>query len=190
MRSVKQRATLMLWSAVATLAWAGCGPQPVRILLTDAPLDGASEVNVTLTGLTVVEAGPGSAPEEPGAVNGIPGTTVFDEPRSFNLLTLRNGATALLGEVDVAGRIAHLQLQLGGDAEVVYEDGSRRAAAVPSGAQTGIKLAGAFQPGVAELLLDFDAAQSVIEAEDGSLSLVPAIRIYADGREIGGADAE
>lgn len=175
-------------AALATAALVGCGPQPVRILLTDAPLDGATEVNVTLTGLRVIEAGPGAAPTDPGADPGGIGTTVFDEPQTYNLLELRNGVTALLGEVDVAGRIAHMQLQLGGEAEVVYEDGTRKGASVPSGAQTGIKLAGSFDPSASELVLDFDAAQSVIEASDGSLSLVPAIRIYANGEEIGGIE--
>lgn len=168
----------------------GCGPKTVRILLTDAPLDGATEVNITLTGLKIFEAGRGSDPAEPGpGGRGGPATVVFDEVKTFNLLALRNGATALLGEVPVSGRIAHMRLELAGDAQVVYQDGTVRKAFVPSGAQTGIKLAGSFDPADTELLLDFDAAQSIVEAGDRSLRLVPSIRIYSRGQQVGGVDA-
>ncbi len=194
MRSLR----LGIW-VLGALAVAGCGPQRVRFLLIDAPLDNATSVNVTLTGMKVFTSQGGQAVGESpdgGAVDADAGVAtgprgpeivVFAEPRSYDLLALRNGASALLGDVDLYGRLEHISLTMDGTATVVYADGTSQVATVPSGVSSGLKIQGPMDPsGV--MALDFDAAASIHEDGLGGLVMKPVIHVVVDGKTIATSD--
>lgn len=125
-------------------------------------------------------------------------TTVATPGQTYNLLTLVNGATAVLGDSELAaGAYRQIRLILGRDAEsgnnisgvphpyanyVILNDGSGTVEelTIPSGFQTGIKLVHNFnvlENSVVELVLDFDACRSVVEAGNGNFLLKPVIRV-------------
>lgn len=67
--------------------------------------------------------------------------TVSQDTQAFNLLELRNGVTAPLGEVEVPeGTYEQIRLIVAEDASVVMKDGTTYDLKVPSGTETGIKV--------------------------------------------------
>lgn len=167
----------------AVMASCGSSSQRVKVYLTDAPLDGATAVNVTLTGVQLLtdteqtafghEPTNGEQLQRQGDPKRI---TLMAEGRTINLLELRNGARMLLGEAEVEGTIEQIRLLMDGSVTVVFADGNERVARVPSGAQTGIKVIGPFDPAVGEIVLDFDAADSIHETGNGELIMRPTIK--------------
>jgi hypothetical protein len=147
-----------------------CGSGAVRVNLTDAPLEGVSAVNVTIASVEAHFAG------------GEGWTTLVSEEQTFNLLELRDGVIAKLGEVDVpAGKITQMRLHLSESAapSIVDADGEH-AMGVPSGYQSGIKLVGCFDVAAdetTEITLDFDAAESVHVTGNGAYEMRPTIKI-------------
>jgi hypothetical protein len=121
-------------------------------------------------------------------------------PMKVDLLTLRNGKLRDLGDIELpAGRYEQMRLVLGvqpGDNEAVVEleDGSlvTRELTIPAAAQAGLKIVHAFDVDstkATELVLDFDAARSLVEAgKSGRLLLQPVINVIAraESGEIGG----
>ncbi len=179
-----------VWLAGALLL-AGCGgPQRVRFYLTDAPLDNAAHVYVTLTGLKIFPSEGGTVATDAGTTDaGVPletgpQTIVFSEPKTYDLLALRNGARELLGQADVSGRIEHMSLFMNGTATVVYADGTSEDATVPSGASSGLKIMGPF-PVSGEVLLDFNAAESIHDTGNGKLIMRPVIHVIINGQTVG-----
>src|ERR1041385_4174945 len=65
--------------------------------------------------------------------------TLADQPQTFDLLTLQNDATALLGGADLAPG-AYTQLRLIVNSASVVVGGVEQPLTVASGAQTGLKL--------------------------------------------------
>ncbi|MHB9029751.1 MAG: DUF4382 domain-containing protein [Candidatus Latescibacterota bacterium] len=144
----------------------------LKILLTDAPA-AFDHVNITFSEV---------------AVNAQTDTTqngwivIESEPQTFDLLTLSNGLTAVLGEREFApGQYGQIRLKLT-KAEVVV-GGETFNLDVPSGATSGLKLGGGFtiEPGVAtELVADFDAAASIhTMGKKGGYKLNPRLRLVA-----------
>ena len=88
--------------------------------------------------------------------------TINDSLRTFNLLTLTNGASVLLGSATLnPGHYTQIRLLLGEGSNVVV-NGTAYPLVVPSGLQTGIKLIHEFtlEPSYTyELMLDFDASK-------------------------------
>jgi hypothetical protein len=176
----------MLRQIVVTLAVAGmglsCGDgSPTRpgdgtgvlsLKLTDAPA-AFNAVEVTFAEVAV------NTPADSAAGGWL---TVTDTVRTFDLLTLSNGLTAVLGETRMAaGEYGQIRLKLTG-AEVVV-DGQRYALKVPSGATSGLKLGGGFtiEEGMTtELVVDFDAARSIhATGKKGDYTLNPRLRLVA-----------
>lgn len=98
----------------------------------------------------------------------------------YDLLTLTGGAEALLADNELpAGPLSQIRLILG-DKNSLKVDGETLPLTVPSGSQSGLKLAvnQTLEAGVTySILLDFDAAQSVVEAgNSGKYLLKPVIR--------------
>ena len=98
--------------------------------------------------------------------------TVSETPTSYDLLTLQNGVTALLGTATIPAG-SYEQLRLIVDSARVVASGftfangdSTASLRVPSGMETGIKVnfAGPVQlpPGQSTLLVDFDVSQSFV----------------------------
>ncbi len=132
----------------------------LSVLLTDAPFptDLVEEANVTIIKLEAREAGGGE---------GSPYITLSEATQTYNLLDLRDGATAGLAQLDVpAGSYDLFRLYVS-EGSVVMKDGTTHTLTVPSGAQTGIKLF--VSPALevvsgltSDLLLDFDVEKSFV----------------------------
>lgn len=93
--------------------------------------------------------------------------TISTPEQSYNLLELVNGATEVLGSAELeAGTYEQIRLILSSNGHSVVVDGTEHDLFVPSGEQTGIKLNvnAEIEPDITyTLLLDFDAARSVVE---------------------------
>lgn len=153
------------------------GRGTLRLLLTDAPFpfDLVQEANVTIERIDIIRADDAAndaaddAADDAAPADGDPDVeveVVLDEDRRFNLLDLRNGVTAMLGDVELReGRYAQLRIIVR-DADIVLKDGRTFDMKVPSGAQTGIKVLlndlEVAEGAVTELTLDFDVSESFI----------------------------
>ncbi len=101
-------------------------------------------------------------------------------PRSFNLLELRNGASAVLGDsVLEPGKYTQIRLILDNGSYVV-DNSMRHNLTIPSGFQTGIKLNHEFtlEPNnLYELVLDFNVDKSIHITGNGKYMMNPVIRV-------------
>lgn len=132
----------------------------LKLQLTDAPFptDLVAEANVTINKIEIRKSG--ESEENPFVL-------LSEEVRTFNLLTLSNGVTANLVDLDIpVGSYDLIRLYVD-QAEIVLKDGTKYDLKVPSGAQTGIKIF--IDPAVevaggltAELLLDFNVSKSFV----------------------------
>ncbi len=163
----------------------GNGTGTMTVSLTDAPAD-YEEVNITIDSVLVKQAeqdadttgeGDDSDSEEDGWV------TVMDESITVNLLELQNGNQLTLGETVVeTGLYEQIRFVLGTDNEVVI-DGESHSLNTPSGQQSGLKLninADVEDGENYDLLVDFDAGQSIVVTGNGMYILKPVIRIIED----------
>jgi hypothetical protein len=163
------------------LTFAACGSSgTLQLSLTDAPLDGATEVNVTIASIEAHQNGDW--------------TTVLDEERSYNLLDLQGGVTADLGAADFpAGKITQIRLHLSDSTPpTVVDAAGTQELTIPSGYQSGIKLVGCFEVKDGEttdITLDFDAARSV-QSGGGGLEMRPTIKIVESSSCKGDADSD
>ncbi len=172
-----RRAALLLitLAGIAALA-AGCststrpGMGTVRVMLTDAP---AAYDSVVLA-IRDVAIHTGAADSSGDW------TTFTPAAPSYDLLQLRNGVFATLGQVMVpAGHYTQVRLRLNPGSYVV-ENGVRRDLTVPSGLQTGLKLIGEYDVpagGNVDLGIDFDAARSIHATGSGVLMLKPTVKV-------------
>jgi len=178
----------------ASTSTGGTGTLSVKI--TDAPATPEyREVWVTVEKVRVHLNG--DAAERDGGWQEI----VVAPAKKIDLLTLRNGILADLGQVEVpAGTYHQFRLVLGAgptDNELVLADGTRKALKTPSGQQSGLKLnAAPFDVAdgqTVELVLDFDAARSVVKAgNSGQYLLKPVITVIAvlDAGAVAGSFAD
>ena len=104
---------------------------------------------------------------------------INDEPLQVNLLDLVNGADTLIGIRDLGpGTYGQLRMVLGPQNSVEV-NGEVHPLVVPSGQQSGLKLNinALIESGMTyTMLLDFDAARSVVSAGNGMYLLMPVIR--------------
>ena len=178
----------------ATLFLFGCGgTASVSVTLTDAPVDDAEKVEVTLADVSVhfvpqgQDGEQGQAGDEEAAVED-PETagwhSVLTEEATYDLLVLKDNPVELgvaeLGE----GKITQIRLWLSETtAPTITIDGTAHEMTVPSGK---IKLVRNFDVVPGEELgitLDFDAAASVTQAGNGDYKLQPTIQIVDDAGE-------
>lgn len=130
----------------------------LEVRLYDAPLDSADEVNISVRQVQINQ----TSDEESG-------WTVINTPdQTYNLLELTNGAFEVLGDTALApGTYQQIRLVLNETGNNIVVDGQVYDLEVPSGAESGLKLNvnTEIEAGVEYvLLLDFDAARSVVEA--------------------------
>lgn len=170
--------------ALPVLLVAGCGggsdggggTGTLSLGLTDAPVDGVSEVRVEFTGITV-------KPKNGSAID-----FTFDEPLSVDLLSLdeTNTATLLNGETVPAGEYNWIRLHVNAefdnvrDSYVVDANGEHELW-VPSGENSGLKLVSGFTVlagGEASFLIDWNLRMGLV-APGGQpgYKLQPALRI-------------
>ena len=160
---------LILALALSTI-WTACKKNktdttPVNVRMTDAP-GNFQQVNVDITGVEF-------------KINN--GATVSLNVHSgvYNLLDFVNGIDTLIASADVpSGSLSQVRLILGTN-NTVKVDGVVYPLSTPSAMQSGLKLnvnstliAGV----VYNLLLDFDANQSVVLTGNGEYQLKPVIR--------------
>jgi len=174
-------ALILTFSACKKSDTTSSGPSSVKIYLTDAPAD------YQAVWIDVQQV----------MVKGFNDTSGNDwvtipllNPGRYNLLDLRNGKDTLLGGVDLpAGKISQIRLVLGPSNQLVLDDGTTVDLKTPSGQESGIKLNvdADLKSGVPyELVLDFDAARSIVKAgNSGQYILKPVIRTFA--KAAGGA---
>jgi hypothetical protein len=141
------------------------GSARVTVLLTDAPHEYLEAAVVTIGRIELLS--------DDG-----PPVVITTDGGTYDLLTLQDGVTAALGTATIeAGRYLQLRMivssaELTLKAPYTFNDGSvTRSLAVPSGAQTGIKIklsadgngAGVeIRPGETTLVVDFDVSQNFV----------------------------
>ena len=100
--------------------------------------------------------------------------------RSFNLLDLKNGASAVLGDTVLSpGQYTQIRLNLDSN-NYVKENDSKHTLTIPSGFRTGIKLNHEFtiEPGnLYELVLDLNVDKSMRITNNGNYMMQPVIRV-------------
>ncbi len=105
---------------------------------------------------------------------------INDSTRFFDLLQLRNGASAVLGDSSLSpGHYTQIRLIIT-DGSYVVDNGIRYDLTIPSGYQTGLKLIHEFtiEPGALyELMLDFNVDRSIIITGNGQYKLKPTVRV-------------
>lgn len=152
------------------------GTGQLKLYMTDAPA-AYNSVNIQVTR---VEAHQGS---DTGSTAGS-WLVIKDSTQNIDLIQLRNGLTALLGNTPLpAGQYSQIRLIIGSGSYVTDQSGVKHNLTVPGGSNTGVKLNHPFtiQDGITyELTLDFDASKSVVVTGNNNYKLKPVIRIAAN----------
>ncbi|MBU0473272.1 MAG: DUF4382 domain-containing protein [Bacteroidetes bacterium] len=146
------------------------GQGELKITMVDAPA-GYESINIVVTRVEVHKAD----------VDSSSGWVIINNNiATYDLLTLRNGASAILGSNFFdAGNYTQIRLFIGEGSNVVV-DGVTYPLEIPSGSQSGLKLNHEFQiqsDVIYELLLDFDAQHSIVLTGNGQYKLKPVIRV-------------
>lgn len=147
------------------------GSAKMEVRMTDSPGD-YEEVNVDVQSVQVHKEADG---DESGWIT-------LDEinPGIYNLLDFANGKDTLLASSTLpAGKISQIRLILGQNNSLKLKDGTVTPLVTPSGQQSGVKLeinANLESDVTYVLLLDFDAAKSVVARGNGAYNLKPVVR--------------
>lgn len=186
-----RRQLFALAAAGLALGLAGCPSSSgsgangqLSVAITDTPVDGAQQVVVAFTGVDVHGPdGTVSLPLQPAQSMSL----APQQEDAVDLLSLQgNASRALLSNVSLpAGGYQWLRLDLDlGHSYIITSDGRQYPLAVPSGAQTGLKLVSGFtvaQSGRTDFMIDFDLRKSITETTDASGAveyiLRPTLRI-------------
>ena len=160
------------------------GTGTLKVGLTDAPAN-YEEVNIEIRQVLVNRDEDAEEPEndtegdddESEEDNGW--HVIMDDSMTVNLLDYQNGAVLDLGEAELeAGMYNQIRLLLG-DNNTVVIDGETYALTTPSAQQSGYKLnvnAEVEEGQVYDLVIDFDASQSIVVTGNGNYILKPVLR--------------
>ena len=174
----------ILATALALSACGGSNSTPksntgtLNVAMTDNPACGFNHVWVTVKQVRVHTSS--SAGDRDSGWQTITLTT----PLRVDLLSLTNGVLQQLGQIPLpAGHYQQIRLVLTSDNSVVPTtatgaDGVEVALTTPSATQSGYKVVGNFtvQPDtLTDLVLDFDACNSVVQKGNGKYSLKPVV---------------
>ncbi len=131
----------------------------MRLSVADGPPgDNATHVVVVFTGVELTGNG------------GNPVTITFPAPKSIDLMTQSNTASAVLFDQPIpAGSYGQVRLMVTADGSannsyIDFADGSRMGLRVPSGSETGFKLVSGFtvpSSGVVDYTIDFDLRKAI-----------------------------
>lgn len=106
-------------------------------------------------------------------------------PGIYNLLDLTGGIDTLIASFQLnMPRVEQIRLILGPNNSVVTNYDISHPLSTPSAQQSGLKIQvhQAIQPGIPyNVLLDFDANESVVDQGNGSFSLKPVIKVKSVG---------
>lgn len=158
--------TILLFTVVLFCSCSSDDTARLEVRLTDSPGD-YEEVNIDVQGVEV------------NGSNGNSGWVSLDiEEGIYDILKLTNGIDTLLGSVELpAGRLQQIRLILGSENSVKI-NGQTFDLGTPSGQQSGLKLnlhANLMEGITYTILLDFDAARSIVDRGNGTYSLKPVI---------------
>ncbi|KIC93322.1 DUF4382 domain-containing protein [Flavihumibacter solisilvae] len=171
---------LGLLSSCCLFFFAACsennsGPDEARlqIRLTDAPNPDVKEVWVDIRDIQINY---GDSSKWSSLPHIYPGT--------YDLLKLTDGKDTLLADATIpSGKLSQLRLILGDNNYLIMADGSKQMLTTPSAQQSGLKVQvhSDLTGGVLyRLILDFDAAKSIVEAgNSGKFLLKPVIRVLS-----------
>lgn len=165
---------LVWFSACDSNTDEGSGTSQLQVRMTDAPGD-YEEVNVEVVSVQVHR-------EETDSEEG---WITLDEihPGIYNLLDFANGKDTLLASAELpAGSISQIRLILGDENTVKLKSGEVIDLKTPSGQTSGVKLSvnATLEEDVTYvMLLDFDAAKSVVAKGNGGYNLKPVIRVIS-----------
>lgn len=191
-RAGRRLAWAATWVGVAAVAACGggggggdtaTGDGSLRVALTDAPSCGYDHVWVTVDRVRVHQSSTASDADSGWR------EVVLTPARRIDLLTLTNGVLEELGQTQLpAGSYSQVRLVLADTGTgatpanaVQPTGGAVTALSTPSGQQSGLKLQAHFDVlagQTADLVLDFDACQSVVKAgNSGRYNLKPVIAV-------------
>lgn len=159
-------------------------PQPanLRLSLTDAPKQDLKEVNVNVAHMELFLQ-----------KDGVQKRLILAQNLGMvDLLTLRNGVLLPMADVDMPDgvEITHIRMVLSGDNNhAIRMDDSRCEMQTPSGQQSGVKIQLkapiVIQSGYRySMVVDFDAAKSVVVRGNGTCLLKPVIKLLTATRQV------
>lgn len=147
------------------------GTARMEVRLTDAPGD-YEEVNIDIRSVQIHK-------EDTDSESGWQTLDVV-HPKVYNLLNFANGVDTLIASANLpAGKISQIRLVLGENNSLKLKDGRTVDLKTPSGQTSGLKLkinADLREDVTYVVLLDFDAAKSVVARGNGQYNLKPVIR--------------
>ncbi|RLD24640.1 MAG: carbohydrate-binding protein [Bacteroidetes bacterium] len=142
------------------------------VRLTDSPGD-YEEVNIDLVSVEVHSDTDGW-------------TTLNSNADIYDLLTLTDGVETVIADDELpSGRVSQLRLILGDNNSVVV-DGEEFPLTVPSGSESGLKLQinADLEEGITySVLLDFDAAKSIVNTGSDKYILKPVIKTITEAQD-------
>ncbi|HET6994735.1 MAG TPA: DUF4382 domain-containing protein [Chitinophagaceae bacterium] len=161
-----------LWLMAIAITFAGCqkentGTTELKIHLTDNPFN-ASEVNVDIREVRVNFRDDSTGWMSLGTHAGI-----------YNLLDLQNGIDTVLAQGTVpTNRLKEVRFVLGNDNSIKI-DSVLYPLTIPSGSESGlkIKLNKQLNATLDSLVIDFDAALSILQTGTGEYKLKPVLKI-------------
>jgi hypothetical protein len=167
--------TLALSVIALSLTFYGCqkenssGTTNLKIRLTDNPYN-ATEVNVDIQKVRVKLTDDAS---DDGWIdlNTFPGV--------YNLLDLQNGIDTVLAQgIIPTGTLKEVRFVLGNDNSIMI-DSTLYPLTIPSGSESGlkIKLNKQLNASIDSLIIDFDAALSILQTGTGEYKLKPVLKI-------------
>lgn len=185
--AMKHLSLLFTITFLLFLGFTGCdstnddgGTGTMEVAMTDAPANYDS-VNVTINSVRVhknsdAETDSTESDEEAEDSGWV---TITDEQMKVNLLELTNGNQVSLGSEELeAGTYSQIRFVLGDD-NTVTVDGETYDMQTPSAQQSGLKLnvnAEVEENTTYTLLVDFDAARSIVQQGHGGYLLKPVLR--------------
>src|SRR5262245_15927777 len=150
----------------------------LSVNITDAPIDGATEVIIVFTGIELHQAG------------GTTTTIDFSSPKSIDLIKLQDGVTSALTQDSAvpAGNYDWMRLKVlatknsQGESYIKLLTGQQYPLWIPSGAETGLKLVRPFtvaQGSLTRLVIDFDLRKSITAppGQDPNYIMRPTLRL-------------
>jgi hypothetical protein len=184
--------------AVSSLALAACGGgSTVAIELTDAPvtLSTVEKIEISLGKVDVQSGHSCNGGDKDGARAGRERegewTTVSENAGTFDLLSLRDGVTAPLGEVQVWGEVQAIRLQIDGAGtnRVILKDGSTCALDTTGVTEASVRIAEGAEAievgrgGRTTVVVDFIAEESIEEVSACNFKLAPVLAIKSVSHE-------
>jgi len=156
------------------------GTGTMEVTMTDAPANYDS-VQVTINEVRVRQEDDNDSEgdETDGESEEDGWVTISNQQMTVNLLDLTNGSQVSLGSQELeAGAYSQIRLVLGDD-NTVTVDGETYPLQTPSAQQSGLKLnvdAEVEENTQYSLLIDFDAARSIVQQGNGDYLLKPVLR--------------